>query len=68
MATRIDNSVTLTHDEADQVARLLNELADDHRNQARRTKSANTRSFCLARAELATDLAYGITRKLFTWT
>jgi hypothetical protein len=67
MATRTDNSVTLTHDEADLLTRLLSDMASTDFAQAKRTKSAAVRSFCQARGEQAMALEAEIVKRMWSW-
>ena len=67
MAIRHDNTVTLSHDVAREVAEYLTEYADDRASQAQRTRSATARQHCYARNANARRLASVITRALWTW-
>lgn len=67
MATRTDNEITLSHEDADAVARTLTEYARAQMRHARQTRSAVVASQCERDAQKADGLARQIIRQLWTW-
>ena len=67
MSTRINNSVTLSHENAELAAQLLSDLASSKFQHARRTKNAAVRSHCELVGNKAKSLAELLTKSLWTW-
>ena len=67
MSTRVENSVTLTHEQAKAVASLLGDLASDCSEHARKTSSAAVRDSQSIKSRCARTFANEITAKLWTW-
>lgn len=67
MATRIDNTVTLSHRDAEVVASLLQLYATDQQAHANRTKSAAIRASCQLSCDDARRLSHHIIASLWTW-
>ena len=67
MATRRDYDVTLPHEMAERVERLLSDYADSQRTQANRTKSAAVRSYCDAKADECRHVSQYIVARLWSW-
>lgn len=67
MATRADNDVTLTHDDAERVTRHLRSYIDKQRNYANTTKNAALRQYARVQADDAERLVVEITKNLWTW-
>jgi hypothetical protein len=67
MATRINNSITLEHEDALTIAKLLAEYARDQFAHAKRTKSAPVRDICRCDGVIAQTFADTITKGLWTW-
>ena len=68
MATRTDNPVTLTHEQAERVSRLLGDYATSQRALAHRTRSDAVRGQCNLTASEAQQLGRRIIEALYTWT
>lgn len=58
-------AVTLTHDEAHELCRILSAYARSNWDHARRTKSAAIRDAAEAYATIARDLEAAIVRRMF---
>lgn len=67
MATRLDNDVTLSHQDAAAVAKMLDEYAVTQANRARTTRSEAARTGYHADVRLARWLAARITERLYVW-
>ncbi len=67
MSTRHDNTVTLSHADADRVSRLLADLATQEHAHAAKTRSAPVRHQCKTTADEANRLARLIIERLYTW-
>ena len=67
MATRIDNDVTLSHQDAQSVAKMLDDYATQQAAHAQRTRSEAVRAQCHADVRLARWIGARITERLYTW-
>lgn len=67
MATRTNNDVTLSHEDAITIAQILSDYARGKLEHARRTKSAPVRAACQQEAETARQFASDINSRLWTW-
>ena len=67
MSRRLDNPVTLSHEEAKAVAHLLDACADTYGDHARRTRSVPIRAHCESRAAQARALCGVFAQRLYTW-
>lgn len=68
MATITRVPVTLTHEEADELCRILNAHASTNWAHARRTTSAAIRTYAETTANRARDLEAAIVRRMFQTT
>lgn len=69
MATRTDNPVTLSHEDADKIGRYLSEYADWSADRARKSKAQSAVVSLMRRdASEAKRLAEVIVRHLYTWS
>ena len=67
MATRLDNAVTLTHEQADRISRILSDHASQQFAHANRTRSAVVRETCNRWGNEARELADLLVQSLYTW-
>ena len=67
MATRTNNDVTLSHEDARVIAEMLSEYASQEDRHGKRTRSAPVRDACYRTAIKAREYANSITRNLWTW-
>lgn len=67
MATRLDNDVTLSHQDAQSIAKMLGDYATQQAANAQRTRSEAARAGYHADVRLARWLAARITERLYTW-
>lgn len=67
MATRTDNAVTLTHEQAERVRSMLADYASGKLSLSQRTRSAVVREQCQRNAREARDMAAMLVRSMFTW-
>lgn len=67
MSKRLDCDVTLTHEEAQEVARILADYASNAATHARKTRVESVRASQLANAARARNLAQRITANLWVW-
>lgn len=68
MASRTDSPVTLSHQDAQSVARMLGEFATQQSAQAQRSRSEAARAGYRANVRLARWLEARIVERLYTWT
>ena len=67
MATRKSNDVLLSHEQAEAVAKMLQDYASSVSRLSKTTKNAVVRSEALRWAEEARVTAESITSKLWSW-
>ena len=67
MATRLDQDVTLSHQDAASVAKMLDDYATYQASHSQRTRSEAVRASCQANIRLARWLAARITERLYVW-
>lgn len=68
MAKRINNSVTLSHADAQRIAFLLADYAGKQARHARNTKSASIQVYCNQTAAECREIANQITKSLWSWS
>jgi len=67
MSMRTDNDVTLSHQDAQSVAKMLGDFATQQAANAQRTKSEAARAGYHADVRLARWVAARITERLWSW-
>ena len=68
MATRTNNDVTLDHETALKVAKIIGEFAEQQLKQALKSKNAAVQEGCTRWGLEAKELAQDITKRCFTWS
>lgn len=68
MSVRTDNDVTLSHQDAQAVAKMLDEFAIQQSAQAQRTRSEAAQASYRANVRLARWVGARITERLYTWS
>jgi len=67
MVTRLDNAVTLTHEQADRISHILSDYASQQFAHAQRTRSAVVRDTCDRGGNEARELADMMVTAMYTW-
>ena len=68
MSVRNENSVTLSHQDAQSVAKMLDEFATQQATQAQRSRSEAAQASYRANVRLARWVAARITERLYSWS
>lgn len=68
MSVRIENPVTLSHQDAQGVAKMLDEFAIQQAAQAQRSRSEAAQASYRANVRLARWLGARITERLYVWS
>jgi hypothetical protein len=68
MSVRTENPVTLSHEDAQNVAKMLGEFATQQAAQSQRSRSEAAQASYHANVRLARWIAARITERLYTWS